>query len=49
MHPYALALQTHLTPHADPLQAGPMKAYMRDIQGCRKVRRTSTRMPRMSE
>ncbi len=29
MHPYALALQAHLTPHADPFQAGPMKAYMR--------------------
>ncbi|MEW5830318.1 MAG: DNA alkylation repair protein [Chloroflexota bacterium] len=29
MHPYASDLQAHLTPHADPLQAGPMKAYMR--------------------
>ncbi len=29
MHPYALALQACLAPHADPLQAGPMKAYMR--------------------
>jgi 3-methyladenine DNA glycosylase AlkD len=42
MHPYVLALRNHLTPHADPLQAGPMKAYMRgqfDYLGIKTPRR----------
>lgn len=30
MHPYALGLQVTLTAHADPDEAAPMRAYMRD-------------------
>ena len=30
MHPYVRGLKAHLTPHADPRQAAPMKRYMRD-------------------
>jgi 3-methyladenine DNA glycosylase AlkD len=30
MHPYAKSIQARLAQHADPVQAGPMKRYMRD-------------------
>jgi 3-methyladenine DNA glycosylase AlkD len=30
MHPYVTALKTRFEAHADPVQAGPMAAYMRD-------------------
>ncbi|HEX2997574.1 MAG TPA: DNA alkylation repair protein, partial [Anaerolineales bacterium] len=30
MHPYVTSLKTLFEQHADPIQAGPMKKYMRD-------------------